>query len=328
MTTALAGGRYLLGEVVGSGAMSQVRRARDTLLDRDVAVKVFRDDLSDEMAKAEMTTLAGLDHPRLVQVHDAGTGYLVMELVDGPHLGTRCGSLSPDEVAAIGADVAEALSYVHSRGVVHRDVKPANVLLSRSGAKLADFGIARIVDAARQTGTGLTVGTAPYLAPEQVTGQEVGPPADVYALGLVLLECLTGRREYTGGAVECALARLHRQPEVPVLPGPWSPLLRAMTARNPADRPTAAEVVQTLRGSHSGTTNPPTVVLPRVVRPSTPVRRLDRLPAPLRTPLAAACAAAALLLVVLVAAGAGGEEPKPKTPLEQHLDRLEQVVQR
>ena len=311
--------------------MAEVLRARDTLLGRDVAVKVFRDDLDRDRARAEMQTLAGLDHPRLVQVHDAGTGYLVMELVDGPNLAARCGSLSPDEVASIGADVADGLAYVHARGVVHRDVKPANVLLSPTGAKLADFGIARIVDSARQTGTGLTVGTAPYLAPEQVTGQPVGPPADVYALGLVLLECLTGRREYDGGAVECALARLHRQPEVPVLPGPWSPLLRAMTARNPADRPTAAEVAATLRGGAA----PATVATPLPSPPTRVALRLDTAPARrttpswLRSPVGVACLVAALLVLLAVAAsiGGGGSSPKPMTPLEQHLDRLEQAVQ-
>ena len=310
--------------------MAQVLRARDTLLGRDVAVKVFRDDLDRDRARAEMQTLAGLDHPRLVQVHDAGTGYLVMELVDGPNLAAHCGSLTPDEIADIGADVAEALSYVHARGVVHRDVKPANVLLSPTGAKLADFGIARIVDSARQTGTGLTVGTAPYLAPEQVTGMPVGPPADVYALGLVLLECLTGRREYDGGAVECALARLHRQPEVPVLPGPWSPLLRAMTARNPDDRPTAAEVAATLRDAPT-----PTVV----VQPSPPTRVALRLDAPpvrrtaarswYRSPIGIACLVAAVLVVLAVAVSLGGSSsPTPMTPMEQHLQQLEQSVQR
>ena len=105
---------------------------------------------------------------------------------------------------------------MHGEGLVHRDVKPANVLLGRDGrVRLTDFGIARLVDAAKVTATGLTVGTASYLSPEQVTGSHVGPLSDVYSLGLVLLECLTGRREYPGNAVEVALARLNRQPVVP-----------------------------------------------------------------------------------------------------------------
>ncbi len=259
----LAGGRYVLGPVLGRGGMADVRRATDTVLHRHVAVKVFRDDLDEvsaQRARAEMRTLASLTHPGLVAIHDAGTGpevdgwarpYLVMELVDGPTLAASCldGSLSADRVRQIGTEIALALAHVHAQGVVHRDVKPANILLSPVGAKLADFGIARIVDGARHTATGLTLGTAPYLAPEQVTGGPVGPPADIYALGLVLLECLTGRREYLGTDVETAVARLHRQPDVPsTLPAPLAGLLRSMTALDPAGRPTAAVVAVTLTG--------------------------------------------------------------------------------
>lgn len=259
----LAGGRYELGPVLGTGGMASVRRGTDTVLGRPVAVKVFRADMDEDgarRAEVEMQTLAALGHPGLVSVYDAGTEehpdgrpptpYLVMELVEGPTLAACCadGSLSPERLATIGAQLADALHYVHARGVVHRDVKPANILLSPNGPKLADFGIARIVDSARHTGTGLTIGTAPYLSPEQVTGTPVGPPADIYALGLVLLEALTGRREYDGGPVECALARLHRAPAVPrSLPAPWPELLAAMTAREPADRPTAVEVAERLR---------------------------------------------------------------------------------
>ncbi|MCW2599210.1 MAG: Serine/threonine protein kinase PrkC, regulator of stationary phase [Frankiales bacterium] len=256
----LGGGRYELGPVLGRGGMAQVRRATDTVLGRDVAVKLFREDLDEQSAarvRTEMQTLASLMHPGLVAVHDAGTEldehgvaqpFLVMELVDGPTL-AACESLSPERVAQVGAELAVALDYVHAQGVVHRDVKPANILLSPSGVKLADFGIARIVDGVRHTSTGLTVGTAPYLSPEQVTGDPIGPAADVYALGLVLLESLTGRREFTGGPVETALARLHRDPDVPdSLPVPWPSLLRAMTARQPSARPAAARVAAVLRG--------------------------------------------------------------------------------
>jgi serine/threonine protein kinase len=169
-----------------------------------------------------------------------------MELVEGETLADliRRGALPSDRVADIGARLADALGYVHAQGLVHRDVKPANVLLGVDGrVRLTDFGIARLVDAAKVTATGLTVGTASYLSPEQVTGDPVGPPADIYALGLVLLECLTGKREYPGGAVEVALARLSRPPQVPAtLPAGWAGLLGAMTDRNPARRPTAQVV--------------------------------------------------------------------------------------
>src|SRR5205823_4403033 len=144
----------------------------------------------------------------------------------------------------LGAQIGNALAYVHGHGTIHRDIKPANILIDREGQpKITDFGIARLVDSARRTATGVTVGTAAYLSPEQVTGAEVGPACDVYSLGLVLLECLTGRREYPGTGAEAALARLHRPPEIPAsLPRPWPGLLAAMTDSDPSRRPAAAEV--------------------------------------------------------------------------------------
>ena len=284
--TSVGAGRYLLGPVLGIGGMARVVRASDTVLGRQVAVKLFRDDLDhDDAARArqEMQTLAGLTHPGLVSVHDAGTertddgserSWLVMELIDGPTLAGVV--LDPDRAAVVGRQVALALAHVHAAGIVHRDVKPANILLAPDGsARLTDFGIARIIDGARHTGTGLTIGTAPYLSPEQVTGGPVGPPADVYALGLVLLESLTGHREYDGGPVETAMARLHRQPAVSGgLPAPWPELLTAMTARQPADRPTAADVARVLGeggavAATAVTALPPTRVTPTLPSPST-----------------------------------------------------------
>jgi serine/threonine protein kinase len=172
----------------------------------------------------------------------------------------------------LGLAVAEALEHVHSQGLVHRDVKPANVMVGRGGkTKLTDFGIARLVDAAKVTSTGLMVGTASYLAPEQVSGEPVGPPADVYALGLVLLEAFTGVREYEGPAVEAAMARLHRAPSLPAtLPAGWAALLTAMTDRQASQRPTAGEVARVLRGMLGGQTTTvlaqPTVVAQQPTR--------------------------------------------------------------
>lgn len=256
-------GRYELGPVIGTGGMARVHRGTDTLLGRPVAVKVFRldaDPLHAARIETESRTLASVQHPGLVAVYDTGTWrradgvqlpFLVMELVDGPTLEACCldGSLTVQEVAAIGADLAAALTHVHAHGIVHRDVKPANILLGTDRRpKLTDFGIARLVDSARQTQTGLMVGTAAYLSPEQVKGHQVGPPTDVYALGLVLLEAATGRREYSGNNVETALARLERPPVVPQdLPPSFRTVLRQMTAGEPSERPRADEVAGALR---------------------------------------------------------------------------------
>ncbi len=254
-------GRYELGELLGRGGAADVHRAHDRVLDRPVAVKLLRQGGEEEGDRARFTAegrlLARLQHPHLVAVLDAGTEgdrpYLVMQLVEGPTLSQACraGPLDAEQVRAVGQGLADALAHVHEAGMVHRDVKPGNVLLDGTGrARLSDFGIARLLaDATRHTSTGITLGTAAYLSPEQVRGEEVTGATDVYALGLVLLEALTGDREYTGPPMEVALARLHRTPQVPDrLPQPWPGLLRAMTAMRPQDRPTAAEVARVLGG--------------------------------------------------------------------------------
>jgi hypothetical protein len=258
-------GRYILGDLLGSGGMAQVFRARDAVLDRAVAVKVFHQGCAlpdaDVRRGGEVRLLAGLSHPGLVMVFDAGRdtsnplspfAYLVMELVDGTTLARELdgGPLEPQRTATIGAQLASALAYVHERGVVHRDIKPANVLMGGGGshvAKLTDFGVARLVDSTRLTVHGTTLGTANYLSPEQTTGGDVGPASDVYSLALVLLECLTGQVAFPGYGVEAALARLHRAPTIPAQLDPaWRELLAAMTASAAADRPAAGEVAARL----------------------------------------------------------------------------------
>jgi serine/threonine protein kinase len=148
---------------------------------------------------------------------------------------------------------------VHASGIVHRDVKPSNILLDTTGrVYLADFGISRLVDATRLTATGSAIGTAAYMAPEQVRGAAVGPAADLYALGLVLLECLTGRTEYTGTSFEVAVARLSRSPHIPAdLPAGLADALHAMTATEPQDRPDAVGCITALRHTQPGFTENP-----------------------------------------------------------------------
>ncbi len=276
----LLGGRYLLGPLLGTGGAAEVFQAHDQVVDRSVAVKVF---LSGGAAtdvrrqRREICTLAGFSHPGLVMVYDAGElngrAFFVMQMVEGHTLAERLreGPLSVTHTANLGVVLADALAYVHEHGVVHRDVKPGNVLLDHHDRPhLSDFGIATIADSTQITRTGMMIGTAAYLAPEQVRGRTVGPPADVYALGLLLLECLTGRREYPGNPVEAALARLHRRPEVPEeLPVPMRELLAAMTVDEPDDRPTAADVAGWLQDE------PPTTGTTAVIGAAAPLLPFD-----------------------------------------------------
>ncbi|POX53100.1 serine/threonine protein kinase [Streptomyces sp. Ru71] len=256
-------GRYRLDGLIGSGGAADVHRGLDLRLRRAVAVKVFRAGADADMEERfhnEAVILARLRHPGLVTVYDAGRHdgrpYLVMELIDGPTLKRRIaeGPLSPGVTAALGAGLARALAHAHEAGIVHRDVKPSNILLDSSGRPhLTDFGISRLVDATTRTAPGALIGTAAYLAPEQVLGRPVGPAADVHALGLVLLECLTARLEYGGVPLEAAIARLHRRPVLPgFIPHELAELLRKMTALDERDRPSAhgcAQVLSTLARS-------------------------------------------------------------------------------
>ena len=269
-------GRYRIDGLIGRGGMAAVYRADDLALGRQVAVKVFTpatEGIDDaDRRRSETALLASLTHPSLVTLYDAAKDpetnreFLVMELVEGQDLREilRHGAIPPHDATRMLADLSEGLHVIHSRGIVHRDVKPANVLLSpahlptrRWNAKLADFGIARLLDESRLTATGRIIGTPGYLSPEQVRGEQVGSAADIYSLGLLMLEALTGFQPFPGPALESASARLVRDPRVPMgLGSDWVELLTAMTARDPAARPTALDVAlaaQSLDVSSSAT---------------------------------------------------------------------------
>jgi serine/threonine protein kinase len=267
----LVEGRYRLLSRLGRGATAQVWTAEDERLQRIVALKLFSPDVTHRhRERVELELMVRLSHPGLVSVYDAGSytdggrerTYVVLEFVAGGTLRDRLagGDLPADRVAALGSDIARALGYIHACGVVHRDVKPANILLTRLDdaiapfgndvpiAKLADFGVARMLDAAHLTEPGTTVGTANYLSPEQLRGDSVGPPSDVYSLGLVLLEALTGRMAYPGSSVLSA-AHLDRAPMIPTtLEDPWVDLLAGMTDLDPSRRPSANGVAGQLSG--------------------------------------------------------------------------------
>jgi serine/threonine protein kinase len=247
--------RYELVRHIARGGMGDVYEGIDQVLDRRVAVKVFRATMPADRERfdAEVRVLASLNHPGLVPVFDAGSigedAFVVLELIEGPPLRTRmeAGPLPSEDVREIALGLAEALAYIHGRGVVHRDVTPSNILCQDGRCRLVDFGIARLLDAPRLTSPQLAIGTAAYMAPEQVRGEDVTGAADVYSLGLVLLEALTGQRAFPGPSAESSLARLVRDPDTTTgVPAGWQDVLAAMTARDPMDRPTAAQVATRL----------------------------------------------------------------------------------
>jgi eukaryotic-like serine/threonine-protein kinase len=254
-TGRLLGGRYRLEELVASGGMAQVWRGTDEILRRQVAVKLLHPHLAADGSfvtrfRQEAVAAARLAHPGIVAIYDTcsegGTEAIVMELVPGRTLRERIDDqtpIDPWQAAGLAAQVAEALDAAHRAGLVHRDVKPANVLLAGDGrVKVADFGIAKAAEGADLTQPGLMVGTAKYVAPEQVEGKAVDPRTDIYSLGVVLYEMLCGRPPYEGDSeAAVALARLQRAPlrprQVrPSVPKPLEDVVCRAMAREPSDR--------------------------------------------------------------------------------------------
>jgi serine/threonine protein kinase len=331
-TGELLDGRYRLEGLLGSGGMGEVHRAWDTHLRRYVALKMFPATTVDTTARQRFDTeihlMAQLSHPNLVSVYDAGDSdtlsFVALQLIDGPTLREHlaAGPLDPGQTRALGADLCDALTHVHSHGVMHRDVKPSNILLDPEGTPyLADFGLARLTGSTRLTKCDEMVGTAAYLAPEQVRGDDVGPPADIYALGLVLLECLTGMREYDGNEIEAAVARLHRPPLVPpTLPADLGRLLTLMTSLTPRRRPTAAQCAEVLRGAEPPAVSEPTTVIAAPVRPPRTAARF----------LVAAAIGALAVTGVTLAALNGSQpavsEPTAPSPVPQPQPEPQQAV--
>jgi serine/threonine-protein kinase len=273
----LIAGRYRLQDAIGRGAMGEVWRAFDETLGRPVAVKLLLPQDSDPTAasrfRLEAQTAGRLAHPHVVGVRDFGEHedrlFLVMELVEGDSLASvlaHGGPLPAERVARIAGEAAAGLAAAHRQGIVHRDIKPANLLLDADGTlKIGDFGIARFLDdpGAALTAAGQIIGTSLYLAPERALGQPAGPASDVYALGCVLYQLLTGRPPFHA---DSALAVLHQHLDTsPVpprqlgadLPHTFENYLLGLLAKRPEDRPTAEEVADWFgRGAWQGAPEP------------------------------------------------------------------------
>lgn len=249
-------GRFVVHELLGRGATATVFRGTDLHDGRPVAIKVAEgpDPRQSERIHAEARILASLDHPAVVTFiaegivpagdQWAGRPFLVEEYAYGGSLAERIrnGAAAAGDVARWAEAALSGLAHVHARGLVHRDIKPANILLSelrRSAVRIADFGIA--TPAGTELEPGDSSGTVHYMSPEQAAGRHPGEPGDIYSLGLVLLECLTGSKAFPGTPVESLVARTLRDPAIPAgLGAAWVALLAAMTAMDPAARPSAA----------------------------------------------------------------------------------------
>jgi serine/threonine protein kinase len=269
-------GPYEIQSALGAGGMGEVYRARDTRLDRQVAIKVLAAHLSSspelkQRLEREALAISSLNHPHICQLYDIGsqdgTNYLVMELLEGETLGERLrrGSLPLNEVLKTGAEVADALEVAHRASIVHRDLKPANVMLTKSGAKLMDFGLAKpfgmnpaasgaapaftavatmtgLSPASPLTTAGSIVGTIQYMSPEQIEGKEADARSDIFALGAVLYEMATGKRAFEGKSqISVASSILEKDPEPvsafkPMTPSAFEHVVKTCLQKDPEER--------------------------------------------------------------------------------------------
>ena len=257
------GGRFVLVREIGSGGMSTVFLGRDENLDRPVAIKILAPGLEDSHVSSrfrrEGRTAARLSHPNIVQVYDAGednldgreASYIVMEYVPGGDLKRvvdRRGPVPGTMLSRVGADAAAALAHAHERGIIHRDVKPQNILIDEYGsAKLTDFGIARALDVDHSTSTSSYLGTAAYSSPEQLRGERVTPKSDIYSLGMTLYHAAVGEPPFSGGPIEVANQQVTKSPVPPRARGAYigerlETLILDCIAKNPAYRPDAAHL--------------------------------------------------------------------------------------
>jgi serine/threonine-protein kinase len=350
-------GRYLLEERIARGGSADVWRAHDEELNRPVAVKLLHPHLvPDERARlrlvAEGRLVASLDHPSIVKMYDVltdgETPALVMELIEGESLNLRLardGAIQQRAAAAIGAQVAEALAEAHHHGIVHRDVKPSNILLDTEGhAHLADFGIAHSLElgAERLTQTGMVVGTPAYIAPEQLAGTEVGPRTDIFGLGSVLFEMLAGVPPFAAMApLPLSEAHAAGPPAMPGIDPELVALTRACLANAPSQRPADAAFIAAQLRSHAAM-NPAerdadtrAIEIPSpaaVVEPAVPssVTLEERLGSGWRRGMPFAGGAAALFMAVLLAAAvfgpgspaADGREQPSSTPTPEWATQL------
>ena len=276
----LVANRYALKAPLGRGGMGVVWRAQDAVLGREVAVKevVFPPAMADDERRPaqarmmrEARAAARLNHPGAVTLYDVvrdhdGT-FIVMELVDAPTLADLVradGPLPVERVAAIGAQVASALEAAHAAGIVHRDVKPGNVMVSESGmAKLADFGIASLQGDPQLTSTGLVIGSPAYMAPEQAKGEESGPPGDFWALGATIFYAVEGEPPFDRGTSIATLAAVvNEPPRTPRRAGALTPLITALLSKDHGSRPSGPELRAELGRLAAARPSPPTEVLP------------------------------------------------------------------